>query len=89
MKEQSLRKDFCKENNMTDKPLNKTARLALMISGGIDALLGSIVLLIGFNLLPIDVTEFGFESWHAILVGGILFVVGVVVIAYNVSHSEE
>ncbi len=89
MKERSLRKAFCKENNMANKPLNKTARLALMLSGGIDALLGSIVLLIGFKLLPVDVTEFGFESWHAILVGGILFGVGVGVIAYNLSRSEE
>jgi sulfite exporter TauE/SafE len=72
-----------------NQPLSKTTRWALMLSGGIDALLGSIVLLIGFHLVPVDVTEFGFESWHAILMGAILFIVGIGVIAYNLSHSEE
>lgn len=74
---------------MDNKPLNKTTRMALMISGGIDTLLGSMVLLIGLNLLPVDITEYGFESWHALVVGGILFVIGVGVIAYNLSHLEE
>lgn len=74
---------------MNNKPLNKTARLALVLSGGIDALLGSILLLIGFHWLPVNLVEFGFEDWHAILVGGILFFVGAVVIAYNFSRIEE
>ena len=60
-----------------------------MISGGIDALLGSFLLLIGLRLLPIDITEFGFENWHTLLMGGILFIVGVSVIAYNFSRFEE
>ncbi|MBN2115405.1 MAG: hypothetical protein JW730_02480 [Anaerolineales bacterium] len=72
-----------------NKPLKKTTRMALMVSGGMDALLGSFLLLIGFNLLPIDITEFGFENWHAMLIGGILFILGVSVIAYNLSRLEE
>jgi hypothetical protein len=38
-----------------NNPPNKTKRMALMISGGIDALLGSFFLLVGFRLLPIDI----------------------------------
>jgi hypothetical protein len=72
-----------------NKPLKRTTRLALMVSGGIDALLGSFLLLIGFRLLPINITKFGFENWHALLVGGILFIVGISVIAYNFSRFEE
>ena len=72
-----------------NNPLKKNTRMALMVSGGMDALLGSFLLLIGFNLLPIDITEFGFENWHAMLVGGILFILGVSVIAYNLSRLEE
>lgn len=72
-----------------NNPLKKNTRMALMVSGGMDALLGSFLLLIGFNLLPIDITEFGFENWHAMLIGGILFILGVSVIAYNLSRLEE
>ena len=60
-----------------------------MISGGIDALIGAILLLIGFGLLPIEVAQYGFENWHAILLGGILFVMGVGFVAYNLSRLEE
>ena len=72
-----------------NKLLKKNARLPLMVSGGIDALLGALFLLIGLSLLPIDIARFGFENWHALLVGGILFIVGVSVIAYNFSRFEE
>jgi len=60
-----------------------------MLSGGIDALLGAFFLLVGFGLLPIDVAQFGLESWHAMLAGGILFIVGVWFVAYNLSRLEE
>ena len=69
--------------------LNKTRRMAFMISGGIDTLIGAIFLLIGFNLLPIEVTKYGLEKWLAILVGGIFFIVGAGVLAYNLSRLEE
>lgn len=74
---------------MNNSSPNKTRRLALIFSGGIDALLGSFFLLVGFGLLPIDVTQFEFENWHAILLGGIFFIAGVGVVAYNVSRLEE
>ena len=80
---------LCRKKDMNNKPLNKNTRLAMIISGGIDALLGSLLLLIGFGLLPIDIAEMGFENWHVLLMGGILFIVGISVIAYNFSRFEE
>jgi hypothetical protein len=72
-----------------NNPPNKTTRMALMISGGIDTLIGSVFLLIGFHLLPIDITQYGFENWYAFLVGGLFFIIGVGVFAYNFSRLEE
>jgi len=72
-----------------NNPPNKAKRMAFMISGGMDTLLGAFFLLIGFGLLPIDVAQYGFENWHAILLGGILFVMGVGFVAYNFSRWDE
>lgn len=72
-----------------DQSPNRTKRLALVISGATDALLGGILLLIGFGFLPVDVADYGFESWHAILLGGVLFITGMIFVAYNVSRWDE
>lgn len=72
-----------------NNPPNKTKRIAFMLSGGMDALLGAFFLLTGFGLLPIDVTQYGFENWHAILLGTIFFIMGVWFVAYNLSRLEE
>jgi hypothetical protein len=74
---------------MNNNPPNKTRRIALILSGATDALLGTFLLLVGFKLLPIDITQFGLENWHAILIGGIFFILGTVVVAYNLSRLEE
>jgi hypothetical protein len=70
-------------------PPGKTRRLIFIISGATDALLGGILLLIGFGFLPIDVTDYGVQNWHALLVGGILFATGMGFVAYNASRWEE
>jgi hypothetical protein len=67
----------------------KTRRLAFLLSGGTDALIGSILLLLGFGVLPFDVTEYGFQNWHAILLGGILFATGIGFVIYNLSRWDE
>ena len=70
-------------------PPNKTRRLVFMISGATDALIGVVLLLIGFGLLPIDVTQYGFENWHVNLLGGVMFILGAVTFAYNLSRWDE
>jgi ABC-type branched-subunit amino acid transport system permease subunit len=68
---------------------NKTRRLVFIISGATDALIGAVLLLMGFGLLPLEVTDYGFENWHAMLLGGALFIIGIWVVAYNLSRLEE
>ena len=70
-------------------PSNKTRHLVFILSGGMDALLGAFFLLVGFRLLPIDVTQFELENWHVILLGAIFFIMGMAVVAYNFSRLEE
>jgi hypothetical protein len=70
-------------------PPNKTRRIVFMISGATDALIGVVLLLMGFGLLPIEITEYGFQNWHAMLLGGALFIVGIWVVAYNLTRWEE
>jgi hypothetical protein len=72
-----------------NNPSNRTKRLAFMISGIADALIGALLLLIGFGLLSIEVTKYGFENWHAILLGAVMFILGVGMFAYNLSRLEE
>ena len=74
---------------MNNNPSNRTKRLAFMISGIADALIGALLLFIGFGLLPIEVTKYGFENWHAILLGSVMFILGVGTFAYNLSRLEE
>ncbi len=68
---------------------NRTKRLALVISGATDALLGGILLLLGFDFLPVDVTDYGFQNWHVVLLGGILFITGMIFVVYNLSRWDE
>jgi len=72
-----------------NNPPNKTKRIAFMLSGGMDALLGAFFLLTGLGLLPVDVTQYGFKNWHAILLGAIFFIMGIGFVAYNLSRLEE
>lgn len=74
---------------MNDTPSNKARRLAFILSGTLDAFIGGLLLLLGFDFLPIDVTNYGFQPWHAILVGGILFFTGLWFVAHNLSRWEE
>jgi xanthine/uracil permease len=60
-----------------------------MISGITDAVIGAVLLLIGFGLLPVDVTNFGLQNWHVNLLGAVMFILGVGTFAYNLSRLEE
>jgi hypothetical protein len=74
---------------MKDAPSNRNKRLVLMISGITDALIGGVLLLIGFGLLPVDVTSYGLQNWHVNLLGAVMFILGVGTFAYNLSRLEE
>ena len=74
---------------MQDNPSNRNKRLVFMISGITDALIGGLLLLIGFGLLPVDVTNYGLQNWHVNLLGAVMFILGVGIFAYNFSRLEE
>lgn len=74
---------------MSNVPPNKARRLAFMISGIIDALIGAVLLMIGFGFLPIDVANYGLENWHVNLIGAVMFILGAITFAYNFSRIEE
>ena len=68
---------------------NRARRIAFLLSGGIDALIGAVLLLIGFGFLPVDVTQYGVQNWHVNLLGGVMFVLGTGTFAYNISRLDE
>jgi hypothetical protein len=68
---------------------NKTKRIVFMLSSGIDALIGGILLLIGFGFLPVDVAQYGVENWHVNLLGAVMVLLGAGTFAYNFSRLEE
>ena len=74
---------------MQDNPSNRNKRLVFMISGITDALIGGLLLLIDFGLLPVDVTNYGLQNWHVNLLGAVMFILGVGIFAYNFSRLEE
>jgi hypothetical protein len=68
---------------------NRGKRIAFMISGITDAIIGGILLLIGLRFVPIDLTNYGVENWHVNLLGAVLFLLGAGTFAYNLSRLEE
>jgi hypothetical protein len=44
---------------------------------------------LGLGWLPVDVRDYGFQPWHAILVGAILFFTGMWFVAHNLSRMKE
>jgi len=61
-------------------------RTVFMISGGMDALLGAIALLIYFGIIPVDL---GIPRWIIGVLGGILFFSGVAVVTYFFTKPES
>jgi membrane-bound ClpP family serine protease len=73
---------------MNNQP-NRNKRLAFMMSGIADAVIGAVLLLIGFGWLPVEVANYGFENWQVNLLGAIMFILGVGTFAYNLSRLQE
>ena len=74
---------------MKDNLPNRNKRIAFILSGATDALIGAVILLIGFGLLPVDIADYGLPSWLVILIGAVMLIVGAWTAAYNVSRLEE
>lgn len=67
----------------------RTRRYVLIISGATDVLLGTAILLVGFGFFPIDIGDYGLPVWVILLVGGLTFISGLWMVAYNYSRLDE
>jgi hypothetical protein len=65
---------------------NRNRRLAFLLGGATDALIGAALLLAGLDLLPVKI---GVPPFVMILIGGIMFIAGVGVAIYNLSRWDE
>ena len=75
---------------MNEGPNQKrTRRYVLIMSGAIDILLGVMIVLIGLDFFPINIVDYGFSPWMALLVGGLLFISGLWMVAYNYTRLDE
>ena len=67
----------------------RSRRLAMIISGATDAVLGAAIVLIGLGFFPIDIAEYGFPQWAVLLVGGVMFTLGAWLATHNYSRLDE
>jgi hypothetical protein len=74
---------------MRDNIPNRNKRIVFILSGATDALIGAVILLIGFGFLPLDITDYGLPAWLVILVGAFMFIMGAWMAAYNYSRLDE
>lgn len=65
---------------------NKNRRLAFLLSGAMDALIGAAFLLAGLGFLPMKI---GVPPFIMILIGGTMFIAGIGVAIYNLSRWDE
>ena len=69
-----------------NEPISKR-KLFILVSA-IDALLSSIVLLIYFGILPVDISGLGIPRWAVGLFGGIWFAAAIAVLAYQLTRTD-
>lgn len=72
-------------NPMNSQPDKRTL---LIIASGIDLILSAIVLLIYFDLFPIDISGLGIPHWVIGLVGGVWFAGSLAVLVYQLTKTD-
>ncbi len=65
---------------------NQNRRLALLLSGVMDTLIGVAFLLVGLGFISLNI---GVPPWLMILIGAIMFIAGIGVAVYNFSRWSE
>ena len=63
-------------------------RMLLIIVSVVDAALSGVVLLIYFGFLPIDISSWGVPRWVIGLVGGLWFLLALIVFVYQLTKTE-
>jgi len=72
-----------------DPQVRRRRRLALIIGGTMDMLMGAATVLLGLGLLPLSPSDFGLPDWLVLLFGAVLAFAGVAVLFYNLSRLDE
>ena len=72
-----------------DQNSQRARRMAFVISGVTDTIIGAVIVLIGLGLLPVDAGEYGLPTGLVIAVGGIMLVSGMAIAIYNFSRLGE
>ena len=73
---------------MEEQSPKKRKRLILLSAGLVDSLLGGVVLLIYFGILPLDISSFDIPHWVIGLLGGIWFFSGLGVLTYQLTKTQ-
>lgn len=63
-------------------------RTVLIIVGLIDTVIGGIILLIYFGILPVDLSNFGIPRWIVGVLGGVWFMSALAFLAYQLTKTD-
>lgn len=63
-------------------------RMILIMVSAVDAVLGGIVLLIYFGLLPIDISSWGIPRWIIGVIGGVWFLSAIGLLVYQLTRTD-
>jgi len=72
-----------------DQKSQRARRLAFVISGVMDTLIGAVIVLIGLGLLPVNPREYGLPTGLVIAIGGIMLVSGMAMAICNFTRLGE
>ncbi len=74
---------------MEEQSSQNKKRFILLLVGLIDSLLGGVLLLLYFEILPFDLSSLGIPRWVVGLVGGLWFLTGFVVLLYQLTKPQS
>lgn len=66
----------------------QAGRIVLMVSSALDSLLGAIVLLLYFGILPFDISGWEIPRWIIGAVGAVLFFSGIAIFTYISTRTD-
>ena len=64
-------------------------RIALIIAGIADAIIGGTIVLIYFGVLPVNISGWGIPRWIIGLIGGVWFLGAVGFLAYQLTRTDS
>lgn len=67
----------------------RNRRIVLIISGAVDAVIGAVILLIGFGFFPIDLADDGIPPVVLLVIGGFMLIMGAWMAIHNYSRLDE